>query len=158
MKTKQIAVLSMVGIAVLIIGIGYIASGGNGGGDVLPVINTIPAEPKVSAKTEQTGRDSAASATVGAAEETEEAVRGTEAYEPALPIELNTATLEDLMWLDGVGEVIGQRIIEYARTTGFYSAEDLLAVKGIGEAKFENISPFVYADPDKVTFVVSIAD
>lgn len=58
-------------------------------------------------------------------------------------INLNTATKEELMTIDGIGEVISERIIEYAQTIGFSSVDDLLNVKGIGEKMLEKIRPYV---------------
>ena len=65
---------------------------------------------------------------------------------PSLPIELNSATLEELTWLPGVNDTMAVRIIVYAEQYGFYSVDDLLKVSGIGEAKLEKIRPYVYVD------------
>ncbi|MDR0975138.1 MAG: helix-hairpin-helix domain-containing protein [Ruminococcus sp.] len=54
-------------------------------------------------------------------------------------INLNTANMEELLTLDGVGEVIAARIIEYRETYGFRSVEELMNIKGIGEAKYAKI-------------------
>lgn len=54
--------------------------------------------------------------------------------EPAL-VDINTATLDQLQTLSGIGPVIAQRIIDYRTEHGaFISIEDLLNVKGIGES------------------------
>lgn len=62
------------------------------------------------------------------------------------PIELNTASAEELMEINGVGESIAEAIVEYARSVGFSSKNDLMNVPGIGEKRFENISPYVYVE------------
>jgi competence protein ComEA len=54
-------------------------------------------------------------------------------------INLNTATLDELITLDGIGEVIAKRIIEYRETYGFRSVEELKNIKGIGDVKYAKI-------------------
>ena len=49
------------------------------------------------------------------------------------PINLNTATAEQLETLDGVGPAIAGKIIDYRKQHGgFRSVEDLTQVSGIG--------------------------
>ena len=54
-------------------------------------------------------------------------------------ININTATKDQLMEITGVGEVIAQRIIEYRSGNRFNTTEDLLNVKGIGNATYEKM-------------------
>jgi competence protein ComEA len=59
-----------------------------------------------------------------------------------MKINLNTATKDELMTIDGVGEVLAGRIIEYRESFGFRSVEDLKNVDGIGDVMYERIAPF----------------
>ena len=59
---------------------------------------------------------------------------------PDLPVELNTAGIDRLTDLPGVGAVLANRILSYRETHGpFEVLEDLLDVPGIGEGKLADL-------------------
>ena len=66
------------------------------------------------------------------------------AANPGTPLNLNTATLEQLDELPGVGPVLAQRILDYRTQHGaFRSVDQLRDVGGIGEAKFADLRALV---------------
>ncbi|MEO0109078.1 MAG: helix-hairpin-helix domain-containing protein [candidate division WOR-3 bacterium] len=61
---------------------------------------------------------------------------------PAVPgrININTATLEELQTLPGIGPRTAERIIQHRRASGpFQRIEDIMNVKGIGTVRFLRI-------------------
>ena len=65
---------------------------------------------------------------------------------PRAPVDLNTATVEQLDALPGVGPVTAQKIVDYRTQNGpFTSVDDLDAIPGIGPARIENLRGLVIA-------------
>lgn len=63
---------------------------------------------------------------------------------PNAPVNLNTATLEQLDTLDGVGPGIAQRILDYREQHGgFRRVEELAEVPGIGAKRLASLTPQV---------------
>jgi competence protein ComEA len=69
---------------------------------------------------------------------------GTVGAAPATPVSLNTATVEQLETLPGVGPVLAQHIIDYrTRHGGFRSVDELREVNGIGDRRFADLRNLV---------------
>ena len=62
----------------------------------------------------------------------------------AAPVNLNTATAEQLASIPGVGPKMAERIIEYRQKNGgFKKVEDLMNVSGVGEKSFLKMKPLI---------------
>lgn len=65
----------------------------------------------------------------------------------AFPLNINTALVNDLDLLPGIGPSLAQSIIAFRDANGpFVSLEDLMGVPGIGSRTFEAIRPFITLD------------
>jgi len=63
---------------------------------------------------------------------------------PAGKVNINTATVEQLTTLPGVGPKLAARIVEYRQKSGsFRTTQDLLNVKGIGEKNFAKMGSWL---------------
>ncbi|MEU3981226.1 ComEA family DNA-binding protein [Streptomyces sp. NPDC026672] len=63
---------------------------------------------------------------------------------PVVPISLNTATVDQLDTLPGVGPVLAQHIVDYrAQHGGYRSVDELRQVKGIGDRRFADLRDLV---------------
>jgi competence protein ComEA len=63
---------------------------------------------------------------------------------PSGPVQLSTATLEQLDALPGVGPVTAQKILDYRAEHGaFHSVDELDAVPGIGPARLDQLRDLV---------------
>lgn len=80
------------------------------------------------------------SETSAAAVSAEQTASATESPVPEGPVNLNTATLEQLDTLPGIGPSLARSIIDYREAYGpFQSVGDLMNVTGIGEKRMEAI-------------------
>jgi competence ComEA-like helix-hairpin-helix protein len=67
---------------------------------------------------------------------------------PAKPIDLNSATIEQLQQLPGVGLATAKAIVKFREKSGpFRRVEDLLAIRGISKQRLEKIRPYVTIGP-----------
>lgn len=59
-------------------------------------------------------------------------------------VNINTASVEEISMLPGIGETYAKRIVEYRQKHGpFLSVEELTNVKGIGESRFKSIKDYI---------------
>lgn len=71
----------------------------------------------------------------------------TETESVNFPIDINSAGIDELKTLDGIGDATASKIIEYRETYGsFKNREELLNVSGIGEKKLEKIYDFIFVE------------
>lgn len=118
--------------------------------DVIMVINTNPVteasspsiESSVNDKTKNTSdvtetnseTTSSSNAEINTAEATEQ-----------LWLDINSASVDELTKLEGIGETLAERIVEYRENNGgFNNIEEIMNVKGIGEKKFQLIQDCIY--------------
>lgn len=88
--------------------------------------------------------DRSLSAAPGLTVETERTVPREELAPDISPLDLNTATAEELAALPGIGETLAARILEYRADNGpFESVEELTDVSGIGEGKLAGLEGWV---------------
>jgi competence protein ComEA len=64
-------------------------------------------------------------------------------------IDLNTATMEQLHTLKGIGHKKAVAIIEYRKEHNFTKIEDIMKVKGIGKKMFEKIKSEIEVKENK---------
>ncbi|HEX4654744.1 MAG TPA: ComEA family DNA-binding protein [Mycobacteriales bacterium] len=63
---------------------------------------------------------------------------------PSAPVSLNTATVDQLDGLPGIGPVLAQRIVDWrTQHGGFRSVRDLDQVSGIGDSIYAELEPLV---------------
>ena len=137
---RQTVLLLSAGILAVVFSLGFFAGR-----------NTVTYE--VSAQTERTASQAAQTASSPEKEAQTNAEAADEEADGAAvsyPIDLNTATIEELMTLPRIGEKLAQRILDYRAEYGRFSApEQLMDVEGIGEATFDGLRELVTVEDSK---------
>ncbi len=63
---------------------------------------------------------------------------------PERPVNLNTATSEELQQVPGIGPVTAGKILQMRKSYGsFKSVEDLLAIRGLGAKRLEKMRKYL---------------
>lgn len=63
---------------------------------------------------------------------------------PAAPVNLNTATSEELQLVPGIGPVTAEKILQMRKSYGaFKSVDELSAISGIGPKRLEKIRKYL---------------
>jgi competence protein ComEA len=69
---------------------------------------------------------------------------------PEPKVNINTATVEELAKLPGVGKSIAQRIVNHREKSGkFRTVEELLVIRGISRRKLEQLRPLITVDAEE---------
>lgn len=69
----------------------------------------------------------------------------------SLKINLNEATVQQLVKIKGIGQKYAERIVEYRENNGkFEKVEDVMKIKGIGKKKFESIKDTIIVKAEEV--------
>jgi len=72
-------------------------------------------------------------------------------------ININTATVEELIKLQGIGKYLAKKIVEYREAHAFKIADEVLKIKGISTKRFMQFADAIFVGPptEKPTFLIS---
>jgi len=63
---------------------------------------------------------------------------------PARPVNINTATSEELQQVPGIGPATAEKILQMRKSYGpFKSVDDLLAIRGLGAKRLEKMRKYL---------------
>src|SRR5947207_1479751 len=63
---------------------------------------------------------------------------------PVKPVNINTATSEELQQVPGIGPATAQKILQMRKSYGpFKSVDDLLAIRGLGEKRLDKMRKYL---------------
>ncbi|MFH1874579.1 MAG: helix-hairpin-helix domain-containing protein [Pseudomonadota bacterium] len=65
-------------------------------------------------------------------------------------VNINTASVSELMQLPGIGQAKAQAIIDYRSNSPFKTTEELKEIKGIGDKLYAKLQPFVSVGGTKI--------
>lgn len=100
-------------------------------------------ENSTTVSTAAAGADSAKSVVTTAVNSTSASETTAQQTQISYPVNLNTATAEELMSVDGIGEQRAASIISYREYLGgFTSVEQLKDISGFGDAIYEKVAPY----------------
>ncbi len=70
---------------------------------------------------------------------------------PQKPLDLNTATVEELQQLPTVGPAAAKAIVRFREKSGpFRKVEDLLAVRGFTQKRLKTLRPYITVTPPPI--------
>src|SRR5437879_6984786 len=63
---------------------------------------------------------------------------------PAKPVNINTATSEELQQVPGIGPATAEKILQMRKSYGaFKSVDDLLSIRGLGQKRLEKMRKYL---------------
>jgi competence ComEA-like helix-hairpin-helix protein len=72
------------------------------------------------------------------------AVLGGKKKPPTRPVNINTATSEELQQVPGIGPATAEKILQMRKSYGaFKSVDDLLAIRGLGPKRLEKMRKYL---------------
>lgn len=75
---------------------------------------------------------------------------GTSFGDDSLKIDLNEASVQELVKIKGIGQKYAERIVEYRENNGrFEKIEEIMNIKGIGKKKFESIKETIVIEVEE---------